>query len=53
MQNESYIVYDPPGNLLAETQNEMWDQIWSIGYFSSLVSEVYINNSYAYILAPL
>lgn len=54
MQNESYIVYDLLGTLLAEKQNEVWDQTcWCVCYFSSLVTEVCINNSYAYILAPL
>lgn len=50
MQNESYIVYDPSGTLLVEKQDEMWDQTWCAGCFSSLVC---INNSYAHILAPL
>lgn len=53
MQNESYIVYDPLWALLAEMQNDMCDQTWCVGYFSSLLSEVCINNSYAHILAPL
>lgn len=54
MQNESHVVYDPLGTLLAEKQNEMWDQTcWCVGYFSALATEVFINNSYAYILAPL
>lgn len=52
MQNESYIVYDLLRTLMAEKQNEMWDQTWCVGHFS-LVSEVCMNNSYAYILAPL
>lgn len=53
MQKESCIVYDPLGTLSAEKQNEMQAQIWCVCYFSSLVSEVCINNFYAYILAPL
>lgn len=42
----------PLGTLLAEKQNEMWDQTcWCVGCFSSLVSGVCRNNFYAYILA--